>query len=331
MKAFVTGGAGFVGGAVVRQLLARGDQVVAAVRDPARPGSLGMSGAALIGLDLAASDPAPLVAAMAGADAVFHLAGSYRVGIRPGERATMWAANVTATGRVLDAAAASGVGRVVYISTANVLGNTLGALPDETFRRAQPPVFLSCYDETKYRAHLLVEERAAGGAPVVIATPGMIYGPGDHSQAGAQIQQALEGRLQVLAAPDLGGNLAHVDDIATGILLVHERGITGSAYLLGGEVATMRQVIDRASAIGGHPPPRFEVPAWLFRGIGAIGAVSALLRGPDYAELVRASLGVTYWFSDAKARNELGYAPRELDEGLRTMLPNAPTAEGAGA
>ena len=165
MKAFVTGGAGFVGGAVVRQLLARGDHVTAAVRDPHNAGSLGMSGAALVGLDLAAPDPAPLVAAMEGADAVFHLAGSYRVGIRPGQRPAMWAANVTATGRVLDAAATTGVGRIVYTSTANVLGNTLGQLPDETFRRAQPPAFLSWYDETKYRAHLLAEERAANGAP----------------------------------------------------------------------------------------------------------------------------------------------------------------------
>ncbi len=166
MKAFVTGGAGFVGGAVVRQLLARGDHVVAAVRDPHRSGGLGMSGAALVGMDLAAADSAPLVAAMEGADAVFHLAGSYRVGIRPGQRPAMWAANVTATGRVLDAAAASGVARIVYTSTANVLGNTLGQLPDETFQRAQPPVFLSWYDETKYRAHLLADgaggERPAG-------------------------------------------------------------------------------------------------------------------------------------------------------------------------
>lgn len=320
MKAFVTGGAGFVGGAVVRQLLARGDQVVAAVRDPAHAGHLGMSGAALIGLDLAAADPAPLVAAMEGADAVFHLAGSYRVGIRPGQRPAMWAANVTATGRVLDAAADTGVPRIVYTSTANVLGNTHGQLPDETFRRQQPPAFLSWYDETKYRAHQLAEERAAGGAPVLIAMPGMIYGPHDHSQAGAQIQQALDGGLQVLATPDLGGNLAHVDDIGGGILLVHDRGAAGAQYLLGGEVATMRQVIGRAAAIGGHQPPRFEVPPWLLRGVGAVGAVSPLLRGPDLAELVRASLGVTYWFTDAKARTELGYAPRPLEEGLRTML-----------
>ena len=321
MKALVTGGAGFVGGAVARQLLARGDQVVAAVRDPASPGDLGMSGAALVAIDLATADDAPLLAAMDGVEAVFHVAGSYRVGIAPGQRPAMWAANVTATERVLEAASATGVPRIVYVSTANVLGDTHGQLPDETFRRPQPPAFLSWYDETKYRAHLLAQERATAGAPVLIAMPGMIYGPGDHSQAGAQIHQALGGRLRVLAVSDLGGNLAHVDDIAGGILLVHDRGAIGDEYLLGGEVATMRQVLARAAVLGGHEPPRFEVPSWLVRGVGAIGAVSAALRGPDLGEVVRASLGVTYWFSDAKARTELGYAPRTLDEGLRTMLP----------
>ena len=74
----------------------------------------------------------------------------------------------------------------------------------------------------------------------------------------------------------------------------------------------MRQVMQRAAALGGHPPPRFEAPPWLVRGVGAMGSLSALLRGPDLGELVRASLGVTYWFSDAKARTELGYAPRPL-------------------
>ena len=111
---------------MVRQLLARGDHVTAAVRDPHNAGGLGMSGAALVGLDLAAptlrhwSPPwkAPMPSSTLPA-ATGSASGR-------GQRPAMWAANVTATGRVLDAAAATGVGRIVYTSTANVLGNTLG-------------------------------------------------------------------------------------------------------------------------------------------------------------------------------------------------------------
>ena len=113
-----------------------------------------------------------------------------------GHNAPLWMKG--GTERVLDAAADAGVDRIVYDSTINIFGNTNGQTVDESSERDEADGFVSTYDETKYRAHLLAEERAANGAPVLIAMPGMIYGPGDHSQAGAQIQQALEGRLPVL-------------------------------------------------------------------------------------------------------------------------------------
>jgi dihydroflavonol-4-reductase len=258
MKAFVTGAAGFVGRALVRGLIDRGDSVTASVRDPASAGHLAEMGCEVVGLELAAGEPAALVAAMEGAEAVFHVAGSYRIGIRATQHAAMYAANVIATRRVLDAAIAAGTPRIIYTSTANVFGDTRGRVPDETFRRPMRPRFLSYYDETKHLAHLAAEERVATGARILIAMPGMVYGLGDHSQVGTQIRQAMSGTLRAVAAPDLGGNLVHVDDLAAGMLLIHDLG---------------------------------------------------------------ASAGVTYWFSDARARAELGYRPRDLDTGLRTLLP----------
>lgn len=325
MKAFVTGAAGFVGRALVRGLIDRGDSVIASVRDPAMAGHLADMGCQLVALDLATAEPAALVAAMDGAEAVFHVAGSYRIGIRATEHAAMYAANVIAARRVLDAAVAAGTPRTVYTSTANVFGDTKGRVPDETFRRPVPPRFLSYYDETKHLAHRTAEERIAGGARILIATPGMVYGPGDHSQLGMQIRQAMAGTLRAVAAPDLGGNLVHVDDLATGMLLIHDRGEIGESYLLGGEIATLREVIARASALAGRRPPRLTVPSWLLRGVAPLGGMigSLVPRAPNLGEMVRASAGVTYWFSDARARVELGYAPRDLDTGLRTLLPAA--------
>jgi len=323
VRAVVTGGAGFIGCSLVRQLRARGDTVVALVRDAARTGALRELGCELVEGDLASMPADALRAAVDGADALFHLAGSYRIGIPATEHVAMHQANVGATRAVLDAALAAGVPRTVYISTANVYGDTHGRVVDETYRRAQPPDFLSYYDETKYLAHLAAEERIAAGAPILIALPCMTYGPGDHSQVGATIAQAMAGRLPVLNAPDLGGNLVHVDDVAAGILLIHDKGRTGEEYALGGEIATLREVVRRAAALAGRPPPLLSTPSWMLRAVGQLGGLvgRALPAAPNLSELVRASSGVTYWATDAKARVELGYQPRDLEAGLPTLLP----------
>ncbi|HEX6655695.1 MAG TPA: NAD-dependent epimerase/dehydratase family protein [Candidatus Limnocylindria bacterium] len=323
MKALVAGAGGFIGGALVRQLRARGDAVTAVVRRQAGETGLAAAGCALVELDLAAADVAQLAAAMRGVDAVFHVAGSYRVGIPGNQRAAMHQANVDATRLVLDAVESAGVPMLVYTSTANVLGDTGGQVRDEAYRRPQPPQFLSWYDETKYLAHQLVEERIAAGARVRIAMPGLVYGRGDHSQAGGQIMQAMRGTLAVVAGAELGGTFAHVDDVAAGHLLIVDRGQTGRSYLLGGERARMGEVLARAAALGGHRLPGVRVPSWLLRGLAPFGEMAAQLsdRIPNFGELVRAGISVTYWFDDRRAREELGYAPRNLDEGLRTLLP----------
>src|SRR4030095_7318079 len=106
--------------------------------------------------------------ALEGADAVVHAAGSYRVGIRKSERGAMWDANVGTTTRVLDAAEAAGTKRIVYVSTLKAFGNTRGKVFAETYRRDLSEGFLSWYDETKYGAHEVAEQRIAAGAPIVI-------------------------------------------------------------------------------------------------------------------------------------------------------------------
>ena len=89
-------------------------------------------------------------------------------------------------------------------------------------------------------------------------------------------------------------------------------GALGESYVLGGEITTLAELVRRVSAIAGHRPPRIATPTWMLR------AAAPLARriGPDVGELVRASAGVTYWATDAKARRELGYAPRDLESGL---------------
>ena len=205
MKAVVTGGAGFIGQALVRQLRERSDEVVAFVRDTEGATALAELGCTLVEADLGSITVERLAEMLGGADALFHLAGSYRVGIPESEHVAMFTANVVATRTVLDAAVRAGVPRTIYVSTVNVFGDTHGQVVDETYLRPQPPDFVSYYDETKYRAHLAAEERIAAGAPILIAQPGMVYGPGDHSQVGGVIRQAMAGTLPFLSAADLGG------------------------------------------------------------------------------------------------------------------------------
>lgn len=329
MRAFVTGGGGFIGGELVRQLRARGDDVVALVRGPTNTDALGHLGCTLIEGDLASMPRDALGGAIRGCDAVFHLAGRYRIGISATEHAAMYAANVVATERVLDAAVAAGTRRIVHVSTVNVYGDTKGRIVDETYRRPQPPRFLSYYDETKYLAHLAAEGRIAAGAPISIALPAQVYGPRDPSQFGATIAQALAGTLPALTFPDLGLNLVHVEDVAAGVLLVHDRGRIGEPYVLGGEIVINRELSQRAAAVGGQRAPWLTIPTWLLRVVAPLGGLigPALGVAPNLGEVIRATAGVTYWATDRKARLELGYAPRDLEAGLRSLRA---TSSGGG-
>ena len=315
MRAFVTGGTGFIGGRLVAKLRERGDEVVALVRDPARAYALD---AQVVAGDL--SDRTRLAEQMRGCDAVFHLAGMYEVGIPKRERPRMYDANVRGTENVLDAAVDAGVARIVYVSTVNAFGNTRGRVVDETYERPARE-YVSYYDETKHLAHLAAEERIARGAPIVIVQPGAVYGPGDHSELGAQLEQARTGKLKFLALAGVGVNAVHVDDVAEGILLVHDRGRVGESYVLGGRITTLRELIETTARLHGRRAPRLALPPALVKLAIPLGPlVGRMMRtGPNLRELISASDGVTYWGSDEKARRELGYAPRDIEQGLRTL------------
>jgi nucleoside-diphosphate-sugar epimerase len=310
MRAFVTGGGGFIGRRLVRRLREAGAEVRAIGRSQASTASLREAGCDVVVGDML--DASILADAIAGCDVAYHLAGDYRVGITRSMRPEMEAANVTATERLLDAATSAGVGRIVHVSTINAFGDTGYRVVDEAYARPRPYRYVSTYDRTKHQAHLVAHAHAAAGAPVLIAMPGGVYGPGDHSSLGVVLAQAAEGRLRAVTFGELGLNMAHVDDVANGIALVGERGRVGEAYVLGGELTTLAELVRRVAAIAGQRAPSVSTPTWLLR------AVAPIVRqfGPDLGEIVSASAGVTYWASDAKARRDLGYAPRDLESGL---------------
>lgn len=319
MKSFVTGATGFIGGHVTRKLRARGDDVVALVRSPEKARALTDSGLEAVEGDLSSTDA--IRRGVEGVDAVFHIGAVYEVGIPASQRGAMEEANVRGTERVLDAAIDAGVPRIVYVSTVACFGNTRGQIVDESYRRPDRD-FLSAYDETKFRAHELAEQRMRDGAPIVIVQPGGVYGPQDHSELGTMIDQARTGKLKAKMFPEAGFMFVHVEDVADGILLAHDRGRIGESYVLGGEKGTMGELVDKVSALSGRKPPRITMPVAAMRVSAPFGSIVGPLMGfpPNLRELIRISDGVTYWASDEKARRELGFAPRDLDTGLRQTL-----------
>jgi dihydroflavonol-4-reductase len=317
VRAFVTGGTGFIGKQLVRKLRARGDEVVALVRTPSKATDLDVE--AVEG-DLSNEDA--IKRGVEGCDAVFHVGATYKVGIPKDEHEAMYDANVRGTERVIDAATEAGVKRIVYVSTGNVYGNTRGQVVDESYVRPQPPDFLSYYDETKYKAHQAALERIAKGAPVVIVQPGGVYGPDDPSELGNMIDQARTGKLKLRLFPEAGFNFIFVDDVADGILLAHDKGRIGEAYNIAGEKSTMGELVDKTAELSGRKPPRLPMPAAMMKLAVPIGPLVGRLMGfpPNLGELIKTSDGVSFWMTDQKARDELGFAPRDLDTGLRQTL-----------
>jgi nucleoside-diphosphate-sugar epimerase len=319
MKTFVTGGGGFLGSAVVSRLVARGDEVLGLARSEAAAGRLTRLGAIPLRGDIV--DAGMLGVAMSGVEAVLHIAGDYRVGIKESEHETMFRTNVDGAVTVLDAAVSASVGRIVYVSTVTVFGNTRGKVVDETYERPDRD-FLSYYDATKYMGHRVAVARAAAGAPLVIVQPGAVYGPGDGSELGAQIERAARGKHRLRAFPELGLTMSYVDDVADGMVLALTKGRPGESYILGGEVTRLGDVVDRVADLTGNKRARVKVPSPAIRLVEPFGPLTGRLTGagPNLHEVVRASKGVTYWATSAKAERELGYAPRSLDEGLRDLL-----------
>ena len=311
---FVTGGTGFIGLELVRQLREAGHEVVALVRDPAKAEQLAAVGATLTKGDI--TDRASLAEPMADADGVFHLAAWYEVGT---DSRRAHAVNVEGTRNVLETMRALGVPKGVYTSTLAINSDTRGRHVDESYRYRGP--HLSAYDESKWRAHVEVAEpMMQAGLPLVIVMPGAVYGPGDTSQLGALLKQAHAGRRLLLPGGRTGLCWGHVEDVARAHRLAMERGEVGETYIVAGPCHTFREGFETLERVTGRLLRAIFMPPVVLRGMARVmGVVEKLVPVPPTytAEALRVAGGTTYYGDNAKAKRELGYAPRPLEQGLR--------------
>lgn len=317
MKYFITGATGFVGGEVTRQLVAAGHEVVLVIRNPAKAKDLAALGVTIHQGDV--TDKESMRTPMLGVDGVFHIAGWYKVGVK--DKSEGAKINIQGTRNVLELMKELGIAKGVYTSTLAINSDTHGQLVDESYHYSGP--HLSEYDRTKWVAHYEVAEpMIAAGLPLVIVMPGLIYGPGDTSTVRTTFIQYLQRKLPVIPT-QTAYSWAHVADIAHGHILAMEQGKIGESYIIAGSTHTLTAALDMSEKITGVPTPRLRLSPPIMKGMAALmGMIEKIAPVPaDYSsEYLRISAGVTYIGNNAKARRDLGYEPRPLEQGLQETL-----------
>lgn len=329
MKAFVTGGTGFIGQRVVEKLLIRGYHVVALARSPLSESARRLTalGAKVVAGDILDVDS--MREPMAGSDVVFHIAAWYKIGDPNPAQAEI--INVGGTRKVLRLAYELDVPKIIYTSTVGVFGDTKGQLVDESFYQGGP--FLSEYDRTKWLAHYkvalpLIEK----GAPITIVMPGSVYGPGDTSLIADMMRLFYRG-IPFLPGPETTLTYAHVDDVAEGHILAAEIGHVGESYIMAGPAIPLGEMFEFWGYLTGKRAPQLYVPAALMRPTAPlVGAAAAIIpMPPGFNQEATEVLGVTYMARSDKARQELGWQTRPLQTGMmETLAWIAQTEQASG-
>jgi dihydroflavonol-4-reductase len=327
MRALVTGAGGFIGHHVVRALAAAGATVIAF--DRAFPETIAQRIAPAAELRTGdILDPSALRSALAGCDAVFHLAAVYSYA--RADAAAMEAINVRGTEAVLNAVADAAPGcRVVHTSTCATCGPVRGRSATE--RDLPPDSELAIpYKRTKLGAERVALEAAGRGLDVVVVNPTVPVGPGDlrPTPTGKMIEDVASGRARGYLARSVL-NVAAVEDVAAGHLLALEHGRRGERYLLGGENLSIREVFAAVATAVGRPEPRIGVPWAAAYGLARIAhaGLAPLGREPKMLILDEVRSGrLPHLFDDGKARAELGYTSRPAAEALAEAARSAVTA-----
>lgn len=320
MDALVTGGTGFVGANLARELVGAG----ASVRVLARPGG---DRRALDGVKVEIVDgdllaPASLARACAGVDTVYHVAADYRLWAP--DPAALHRVNVDGTRAMLEAAGVAGARRIVYTSTVGALGIPKDGAPGTEDTPVSLADMVGPYKTTKFLGQQVALELARRGLPVVIVNPSAPIGPWDikPTPTGQMIVDFMAGKM--FATLDTGLNLVHVRDVAHGHMLAAERGRLGQTYILGAARGnlSLAEIGAQLSQLTGRRPPRLRVPyavAWC--GAACMETVARLTGGAPRVPLTAVRMAKKrMYFSPAKAIRELGLPQTDVRAALRDAV-----------
>jgi nucleoside-diphosphate-sugar epimerase len=317
MRYFITGATGFIGGQMTRQLVEAGHEVVALVRTPSKATALADLGVEIHQGDI--TDKESMRQPMTGVDAVFHVAGWYKMGVK-GDKAKR--INVDGTRNVLELMKELRIPKGVYTSTVAVFSDTGGELVDESYYYDPKGKWLTEYERTKWLAHYEVAvPMIKAGLPLIIVLPGLVYGPGDTSAVHNSFVQYLKRKLPMIPNKATFA-WAHVEDVALAHIVAMEKGKIGESYIIAGAVHTLTEAFEMAEKISGVPAPRIHPPNSIMHGMAKVmDLIGAIVPLPDmYTGESLRSTAASYMGSNAKAKRELAYDPRPLQEGLRETL-----------
>lgn len=322
MKALVTGGGGFLGGAIVRMLRERGDEVVSFSRNS--HWQLESLGVRQVSGDVADKDA--LTAAAKSCDIIFHVAA--KAGIW-GEYSEYQHANVTGTEAVIAACRANNISRLVATGSPSVVfdGRDIEG-GDESL--PYPDHYEAHYPQTKMLAELLVLRANSPGLATVSLRPHLIWGPGDNHLVPRIIRKAKAGRLKRIGNRLCLADTIYIDNAATAHLLAADRlcpgsQIAGKAYFISNdEPVPLWDMVDRILAAGGLPPVRGKISPELARFIGAgcekVWSLLRLAGEPPLTRFVANELSTAHWFDISAAKRDLGYVPDiSIEEGLKRL------------
>jgi nucleoside-diphosphate-sugar epimerase len=320
--AFVTGGSGFIGGALIRRLVAEGWDVHALVRSEASAQKVTALGAKAIAGDLA--DVPSMAVGAQYCEIAFHCAahlGDW------GTREEFERGNVQGTRNTLAAARQAGLRRFVHVGTEAALlaGEPLVEVDERAPLRFDSPAL---YSSTKARAEEAVIEANRNGLETVVVRPRFVWGRGDTTLLPAMAEMVRAGRFAWVGGGRQRTSTTHVDNAVEGLVLGAQRGAPGAVYFVtDGQPVVFRDFVTRLIETQGVTPSRRSVPAPVAKVVAAVGETACRLLGrrshPPRPPLTRLAV----WLSAleatidiTRARTELGYAPvRTIDEGLEEL------------
>ena len=319
MKTLVTGSTGFLGSAILRELLDDGREVKLLVRKDADTANID-------GLDVEIAygdlrDSESLQSALNGCNILYHAAAYYSLWDR--DQQLIYDINLEGTRKILEASQKKNLEKIIYTSTVGCIGLNEDTTPANENTFFNKSTLANHYKKSKFQAEQIALQFARNGLPVVIVNPSTPIGPRDikPTPTGKIILDFLNRKMP--AYLDTGLNLIDVKDCARGHILAEQKGVPGERYILGNQNMSLFDILTSLEKITGLKAPRIKMPFWVALSAGWVcEMVSNHLTGkPPAVPLAGVKMAKYFmYFDSSKAVQELGLEQNSVEKALRQSV-----------